>query len=38
MKAKIEYNRKDSDEKMKNLTEEFTAMIASMLGQIKISK
>ena len=38
MKATIEANRKDSDEKMKNTTEDCTAIITSMMEQIKISK
>ena len=36
MQATIEANRKDYDEKMKKLTEEFTAIITSMMDQIKI--
>ena len=38
VKATIEANRQDYDEKMKNLTEDLTAMITSMMDQIKISK
>ena len=38
VQADIEANRQDSDEKMKNITEELTAMIASMMDQIKIQK
>ena len=34
----IEDNIKDSEEETKNLTEDLIAMIASMMGQIKISK
>ena len=34
----IEANKQDSDEKMNNLTEDLTGMIASMMDQIKISK
>ena len=36
MQATIEANSQDSDEKMKNLTEDLTAMIASMMYHIKI--
>ena len=35
--ATIESKRQDSDEKMKNLTEDLTAIIISMMDQIKIS-
>ena len=38
MKATIEANRKYSDDKMKNLIEDLTAMTTSMMNQIKISK
>ena len=38
MQARIEGNNQDSDEKMKNLTQYFTGMIASIMDQIKISK
>ena len=38
MQATIESNRKDSDDKIKNITEELTGMIASMMDHIKISK
>ena len=38
MQAKIYANRKYSDDKMKNLTEDLTVIIASMMDQIKISK
>ena len=38
MQAKIESNRKYSDKKMKNLTEDLTEMTASMMDHIKISK
>ena len=38
MKSTIEANRKDSYDKIKNLTEYLKAMIASMMGQMKISK
>ena len=34
----IEANRQDSDEKMKKITEHLTAIIASMMDQIKIYK
>ena len=34
----IEANRKDYDDKMKNLTEYLTEIIASMMDQIKIYK
>ena len=34
MQATIESNRQESDEKMKNLTEDLIAMITSMLDQI----
>ena len=37
MQATIEANRQDYDEKMKKLTEELTAIIISMMDQIKIS-
>ena len=36
MQATIDANRQDSDEKMKNLTEDLTSMIVSMMDQIKI--
>ena len=36
--ATIDANRQDSDEKSKNLTEDLTAMIASIMDQIKIPK
>ena len=36
VQSEIEANRQDSDEKMKNITKELTAMIASMMDQIKI--
>ena len=38
MQATIEASRQDYDEKMKKLTEYLTAIIASMMGQIKMSK
>ena len=38
MQDTIEVSRQDYDEKMKKLTEYLTAIIASMMGQIKISK
>ena len=38
MKATIEPNRKYSDEKTKNITEDLTAIITSMMDKIKISK
>ena len=38
MQATIDANRQDYDEKIKNLTEDLTEMIASMMDQIKISK
>ena len=42
MQSKIEANRQDSDEKIKNLTEYLTEMITStitsMIDQINISK
>ena len=38
MKAIIEANRQDSDEKMNKITEDLTAIITSMMHQIKISK
>ena len=38
MQAIIEANRQDADEKKKNLIEDLTAMIASMMGQIKFSE
>ena len=38
MEANIEAKRQDSDDKMKNLTEDLTAMITSIMGQIKVSK
>ena len=38
IKAKIEANRKDYDEKIMKLTEYLTEMISSMMDQIKISK
>ena len=38
MQATIEANRKYYDEKMKNLTEDITTMIASMMDKIKFSK
>ena len=34
----IEDNRQGSDDKMKNLTEDLTAIIASMMDQIKFYK
>ena len=37
VQATIEPNKQDSDEKMKNLTEDLTEMIASMMDLIKIS-
>ena len=36
MQDTIESNKQDSDEKMKNLTEYLTWMIASMMDEIKI--
>ena len=36
MQATIESYKQDSDEKMNNLTEDLTAMITSMMDQIKI--
>ena len=38
MQDKIEPNRKNSYEKINNITEDLTAMIASMMDQIKISR
>ena len=38
MQARIEFNRQYSDEKIKNLTEDLTAMIASIMYQINIYK
>ena len=38
VQSEIEANRQDSDEKMKNITKELTAMIASMMDHIKIQK
>ena len=38
MQAIIEANRQDSGEKMKNPTEGLTAIITSMMDQIKMSK
>ena len=38
LKATIEDNKQNYDEKMKKLTEDLTAMIASMMYQIKTSK
>ena len=38
MKTKIEANRQDSDEKMKNLTEDPTSKVTPIMNQIKISK
>ena len=38
MQAMIEASSKKYDEKMKNLTEDLSAMIASMMDQIQISK
>ena len=37
MKATIEAESQDSYEKTKNLTEDLTSMIVSMIDQIKIS-
>ena len=36
MQATIEVNKQNSDEKTKNITEDLTALIASMMNQIKI--
>ena len=36
MQATVDANRQDSDDKTKKLTEDLTAIIASMLFQIKI--
>ena len=36
--ATIEAKRQDYDEKMKKLTEDLTAMITSIMDQIKMSK
>ena len=38
IQATIETNRQYSDEKTNNLTEDLTAMITSMMDQIKIDK
>ena len=38
MQATIDSTRQDSDEKKKDLTEDLTEIIASMMDQIKISK
>ena len=38
MTAMIETNRQDYEEKMKNLTEDLTEIIASTMDKIKISK
>ena len=38
MEATTEANRKYSDEKMKNLTEDITAIIAPIMDKIKSSK
>ena len=38
IQARIEANRQNSYDKMKNIKEDLTAMIASMMDQIKISK
>ena len=38
MQPTIEANMQDSDEKMKNLIEDLTEMIASIIDQIKSSK
>ena len=38
MQATIESNRQESDDKMNNLTYDFTEMITSMMYQIKCSK
>ena len=38
MQATNDANRQDSTEKMKNLTEDLTAIIASIMDQMKISK
>ena len=38
MQATVQANKQDNDQKMNNIIEELTAMIASMIGQIKISK
>ena len=38
MQATIETSSQDSDEKMKILIEDLTAIIASMMGHIKFSK
>ena len=38
MQARIESNKQDSDEKIKKLTGDITAMITSMMDQIKMSK
>ena len=38
MKSTIDSKSQDSDEKMKNITEDLTAMIASMMDQIKMPK
>ena len=38
IQATIESNRQDYNEKMKNLTEDLTAIITSMMEQIKISE
>ena len=38
IQAKIEANRQNSEDKMKKLAEDLTAMIASMVNQIENSK
>ena len=38
MQSKIESNKKDYDEKMKNLTQDLTGMIASVMDHIKMLK
>ena len=38
MQATIETSSQNSDEKMKNLIEDLTAIIALMMGHIKFSK
>ena len=38
MQATVQANMQDYDQKMNNIIEDLTEMIASMIGQIKFSK
>ena len=38
VQSSIEANRQDCDEKMKNITEDLSAMITSMMDKLKFSK